>query len=101
MPLGPVGRALIMAKNKGIIRLYASKSTGKLLGSAMVTAKGENLAHLIAWAIEQKMTVQQLLRMPFYHPTLEEAFQAALYNIHRKLELDDSEKLLELSELHP
>lgn len=99
MPLGPVGRALIMAKNKGIIRLYANKQTGKLLGAAMITAKGENIAHQIAWAIEQEMTITQLLRMPFYHPTLEEAFQAALYNIHRKLELSETEKLLELSEL--
>lgn len=101
MPLGPVGRALIMAKNKGIIRLYADKTTGLLLGAAMVSTKGENLSHLIAWAIEQEMTVQQLLRMPFYHPTIEEAFQAALYNIYSKLELDDAEKLLELSELTP
>lgn len=99
MPLGPVGRALIMAKNKGIIRLYANKYSGQLLGASLIAPKGENLAHLLAWAIQQKLTVVELLRMPFYHPTIEEAFQAALYNLYRQLELDKEEKLLELKEL--
>ena len=78
MPMGPVGRALIMAKNKGVIRVYADKATGKLLGGAMIAVKGESLGHLLAWAIQQKMTVNDALQMPFYHPVIEEALQGAL-----------------------
>ena len=35
-------------------------------------------AHLLAWAVQQELTVGQLLQMPFYHPVIEEALQAAL-----------------------
>ena len=94
--MAPVGRALIMGKNKGLIHLYADKKTGKLLGANMVCAKGENLGHLLCWCIEMEMTVQQMLRMPFYHPVIEEALQAALYNLKGKLEIEDPEWPIEI-----
>ncbi len=86
MPLGPVGRALIMGKNKGILRVYGDKQTGEILGASLMGPKGENLAHLLAWAIEQKQTVFDLLAMPYYHPVLEEALQAALYDLMSQVE---------------
>ena len=81
MRFGPVGRALIMAKNKGVVRIYAKKAGGKLLGAAMIAPRGENLGHLLAWSIQQELTVFDLLKMPFYHPVIEEALQAALYSL--------------------
>lgn len=81
MPMGPVGRALIMAKNKGVIRLYAEKSTGLVLGGAMIAVKGESLGHLLAWIVQQKLTVEQALQLPYYHPVIEEALQGALNNL--------------------
>lgn len=98
MKFGPLGRALIMAKNKGLLRLYARKSDGRLLGAAMIAPKGENLGHLLAWCIQQNLTVADLLRMPFYHPTIEEGVQGALYDLRRKLGLE-SETPLELEVL--
>ena len=98
MPMGPVGRALIMAKNKGVIRVYAEKSSGKILGAAIVSTKGEHLGHLLSWCIEQGLTVHDLLRMPFYHPTIEEGLQAALYNLLKEVDAKPS-PLLELEEL--
>jgi len=94
--LAPVGRALIMGKNKGLIRVYADKKTGKVLGAAMVSVKGENLGHLLCWSIEMGLTVKDLLRMPFYHPVIEEALQAALYDLKSKLQLEDSRWPVEL-----
>ena len=98
MPLGPVGRALIMARNKGIIRLYAEKSSGKMLGATLVSTRGEHLGHLLGWCIEQGLTVHDLLRMPFYHPTIEEGMQAALYNLRKAVDPQPA-PLLELREL--
>ena len=95
--LAPVGRALIMGKNKGLIRLYADKKTGKLLGASMVSVKGENLGHLLCWSIEMGLTVHDLLRMPFYHPVIEEALQAALYDLKSKLKFEDTHWPIELS----
>lgn len=94
--LPPVGRALIMGKNKGIIRVYAEKSSGRLLGSEMICTKGENLAHLLAWSIQQGLTVGQLLQMPFYHPVIEEALQAALYDLYNRVDAKNSGDITEL-----
>ena len=87
MRLGPVGRALIMGANRGIIRLYADKKSGVLLGATLIAERGEHLAHLLAWCIDEQMTVLQLLRKPFYHPTMEEAVQGALRDLLQKLKL--------------
>jgi len=93
----PVGRALIIGKNRGVLRIYARRSDGKLLGAAMVCVKGENLAHLLAFSIQQGLGVFDLLKMPFYHPTIEEALQAALYNVLAKLDI--KEEVVELEKL--
>ncbi len=92
----PVGRAMIMGKNKGIIRVYADKVSGKLLGSEMFCTKGENLAHLLAWCIQQELTVGELLQMPFYHPVIEEALQAALYDLYAKVDANNDTPVTEL-----
>lgn len=94
--MAPVGRALIMSKNKGIIRVYADKASGKLLGAEMIAAKGENLGHLLTWCIQQDMTVGQLLQLPFYHPVIEEALQAALYDLYSKVEAKNDTPITEL-----
>jgi dihydrolipoamide dehydrogenase len=92
----PVGRALIMGKNKGLLRVYAERKSGRLLGAEMACVKGENLAHLLAWCIQQELTVGQLLQMPFYHPVIEEALQAALYDLYAKVEVKNPGPITEL-----
>ena len=93
----PVGRALIIGKNRGVLRLYVRKTDGLLLGASMCCVKAENLAHLIAWSIQQGMTIFDILKMPFYHPVIEEALQAALYNALSQL--DGDYHLVELERL--
>lgn len=87
MKFAPLGRALVMNKNKGLLRVYARKADGKLLGAAMIAPKGENLGHLLNWCMHQQLTVADLLKMPFYHPTIEEGLQGALYDLRRKLDI--------------
>jgi len=94
----PVGRALIMGENKGVLRVYADKRSGVILGAEMIAPRGEHLAHLLCWCIEQGLTVGRLLRMPFYHPVIEEALQAALYDLYGKVEAKN-EGLTELATL--
>lgn len=96
----PVGRALIMGKNRGILKLYADKRSGRLLGSEMACPKGENLAHLLAWSIQQELTVGRMLQMPFYHPVIEEALQAALYDCYAKVESKNGGGIAELVALN-
>ena len=75
---GPLGRALIMGRNRGELEVYADRADGRLRGACMVAPHGEHLGHLLALAIHQGMTARDLLRMPFYHPVLEEALQPVL-----------------------
>ncbi len=72
------GRARILSQNQGILRIYADKQTGKLLGAEMIAPQGEHIAHLLAHGIQQNMTTFDMLRMPFYHPTIEEGMRTAL-----------------------
>jgi len=95
--MGPVGRAMIMAKNRGLIRVYADKAGGRLLGAEMACPKGENLAHLLAWCIQKEMTVGEVLQMPFYHPVIEEALQAALYDLYGKVDAKNATPITELA----
>lgn len=97
--LAPVGRAMIMGQNRGIIRLYADKASGRLQGAEMITVRGENLAHLLNWAITQGLSVGELIRMPFYHPVIEEALQAALNNLYAQVEAKNDGPIKELHTL--
>ncbi len=99
MPVAPVGRALIMGKNRGLIRLYADKASGRFLGAEMIAPAGEHLAHLLVWALENRMTVGEMLRMPFYHPVMEEAVQAALNNLYAKVDQKNDGPITELAPL--
>jgi dihydrolipoamide dehydrogenase len=82
---GPVGRAIIMGSNRGLIRLYAEPGSGRILGACMVGPRVEHLAHLVAWSVQQQLTVREMLEMPFYHPVIEEALQDALKDTAKKL----------------
>lgn len=99
MRMGPVGRALIMGKNKGVMRVYVDKNSAAILGATLVSTRAENVGHLLAWAIQQGLTVYDVLRLPFYHPVIEEALQAAFYDVLKKLEIKPQGKILELEEL--
>lgn len=79
------GRARIMQENRGLLRVYAAQSDGRVLGAEMAMPAAEHVAHLLALAIGQGLTVHDLLRMPFYHPTLEEGLRTALRRIAREL----------------
>lgn len=80
------GRARTMQENCGLLRLYAAPGDGRLLGAEMAAPAGEHIGHLLALAIGRELTVHDLLRMPFYHPTLEEGLRTALRAIARELQ---------------
>ncbi len=79
------GRSRVMRKNKGMMNLYADRHSGEILGAEMIGPAAEHLAHLLAWAIQQRMTVQQALEMPFYHPVIEEGLRTALREAQSQL----------------
>ena len=79
------GRSRIILKNKGLMHIYADRNSGLFLGSEFIGPHAEHLAHLMSWAHQQKMTIQQMLDMPFYHPVIEEGLRTALRDAKSKL----------------
>lgn len=80
------GRSLIKQENNGLLRLYAVKSSGLLLGAELIAPDGEHLAHLIALAIHRRLTVFDFLQSPFYHPVIEQGLKSALRDLAAKVE---------------
>jgi len=81
------GRSRVMLVNKGLAHLYGEQGTGRFLGAEIIGPNAEHLAHLLAWAHQAKMTVSQMLDMPFYHPVIEEGIRTALRDLNAKLHL--------------
>ncbi len=82
------GRARVMAQNRGVMRVYANRD-GDFIGSEFVAPRGEHLAHLLAWSIQGKHTITQMLTFPFYHPCIEEGLRTALRDAAAGLRVDD------------
>jgi dihydrolipoamide dehydrogenase len=79
------GRSRVMLQNHGMLRVYGEYGTGRFLGAEMIGPRAEHLAHLLAWACQTRMTVDQMLEMPFYHPVIEEGVRTALRDLHADL----------------
>lgn len=81
------GRARVLAKNQGLVRVYAETACCRLIGAEMFGPHMEHMAHLLAWSVQQNLTVQEALTMPFYHPVLEEGLRTALRDLATKMKV--------------
>lgn len=92
------GRARVLGRNYGLLRVYADARDDVLIGAEMSCPAAEHLAHLLAWAVQQRLTVPQALAMPFYHPVLEEGLRSALRDLAGKLHILGKCRLQDLAE---
>lgn len=79
------GRSRVMLQNQGVLRVYGERGSHLFLGAEMIGPRAEHIAHLLAWACQNRMTVEQMLDMPFYHPVVEEGLRTALRDLKEKL----------------
>lgn len=79
------GRSRVMLRNKGMLKVYAGLGSGLLLGAEMFGPGAEHIGHLLAWAAQKRMTVDEMLEMPFYHPVIEEGLRTALRELKHEL----------------
>lgn len=84
------GRARIANRNRGLLRVYGEQGTGLLLGAEMFGPAAEHIAHQLAWVIQLRLRVQDVLELPFYHPVLEEGVRTALRDLHYKLQMGNT-----------
>lgn len=71
-PFAEHGKSILMEAKRGFVRIAADVETGELLGAEIVGRDGGELIHCLVVAITMKATVFDLLRVPWYHPTLAE-----------------------------
>jgi dihydrolipoamide dehydrogenase len=79
------GRSRVMRQNHGLLKVYGERGSHRFLGAEMIGPRAEHLAHLLAWACQGQMTVDQMLDMPFYHPVVEEGVRTALRDLKENL----------------
>ncbi|MFW6092401.1 MAG: dihydrolipoyl dehydrogenase [Pseudomonadota bacterium] len=82
------GRSRVMAVNQGLMRIYAHHRDCTVVGAEMFGPRMEHMAHLLAGAVQQELSVQALLRMPVYHPTFEEGMRSALRDLAKQLKVE-------------
>ena len=73
-----------------MLRVYAEYGSRLFLGAEMIAPRAEHLAHLLSWACQMRMTVDQMLEMPFYHPVIEEGVRTALRDLATNLSQGES-----------
>ncbi len=83
------GRARVMGQNAGKVRIYGTRRCGFLAGAEMFGPRVEHTAHLLAWALQKRITVEEALKMPFYHPVVEEGIRTALRDLQKSLKLSE------------
>jgi dihydrolipoamide dehydrogenase len=79
------GRSRVMLRNRGVLHVYAEVGTGLFLGAEMIGPDAEHIGHLLAWARQMNLAIEQMLEMPFYHPVVEEGLRTALRDAQAKL----------------
>ena len=74
------------------MRIYARRECGTLLGAEMFGPRVEHTAHLLAWAVQSRITVAEALELPVYHPVIEEGIRTALRDLGTRLKLCPPER---------
>ncbi|SEG30782.1 dihydrolipoyl dehydrogenase [Marinobacterium lutimaris] len=80
-----VARAKVLNRTEGLMKVWADRKTGRLLGAELLGPDVEHLAHLLAWAMERGQTLDEMLAMPYYHPVLEEGLRSLLRELKASL----------------
>ena len=67
------GRAITMEARHGLFKVVADASSGEILGAQILGPRADDLIHVISAVMYYRGSARDLLRMPWYHPTLSEA----------------------------
>jgi len=71
-PFADHGKAMCLGATHGFVKLIADPKTGLILGAQIVGPEAGEVIHELIAVMYYRGTVQDLLRIPHYHPTLAE-----------------------------
>jgi pyruvate/2-oxoglutarate dehydrogenase complex dihydrolipoamide dehydrogenase (E3) component len=84
-PFADHGKSILMNATTGFAKILAEPESGRLLGAEIVGPQADSLIHCLAGPLALGATVRDLLRAPWYHPTLAEILTYPLEEIAGKL----------------
>ena len=77
-PMSANGKSVLTGQERGFIKLVASKESGRLLGAQMMCARASDLISFFTEALTAGLTIGQLQKAIFPHPTFSEGIGEAL-----------------------
>jgi pyruvate/2-oxoglutarate dehydrogenase complex dihydrolipoamide dehydrogenase (E3) component len=80
-PFNDHGKSILMDANYGYVKVVAEPRRGRILGAEIVGPNAGELIHCFSGPLALRATVFDLLRAPWYHPTLAEIITYPLEEI--------------------
>lgn len=71
-PFNDHGKSILMEANYGYVKVIAEPKRGRILGAEIVGKDAGELIHAFSGPLAMRATIFDLLRAPWYHPTLAE-----------------------------
>lgn len=84
-PFNDHGKTILMDANDGYVKVLADPRTGRLLGAEIVGRDAGELIHIFSTPLVMRATVRDMLRAPWYHPTIAEIITYPLEEIAEKI----------------
>jgi pyruvate/2-oxoglutarate dehydrogenase complex dihydrolipoamide dehydrogenase (E3) component len=84
-PFNDHGKSILMDANYGYVKVLAEPKRGRILGAEIVGKDAGELIHAFSGPLAMRATVFDLLRAPWYHPTLAEIVTYPLEEIADKI----------------
>jgi pyruvate/2-oxoglutarate dehydrogenase complex dihydrolipoamide dehydrogenase (E3) component len=84
-PFNDHGKSILMDANYGYVKVIAEPKRGRILGAEIVGKDAGELIHAFSGPLAMKATVFDLLRAPWYHPTLAEIVTYPLEEIAEQM----------------
>ena len=84
-PFNDHGKSILMEANYGYVKVLAEPERGRILGAEIVGKDAGELIHCFSGPLAMRATVHDMLRAPWYHPTLAEIITYPLEEIAEQL----------------
>lgn len=84
-PFNDHGKSILMDANYGYVKVIAEPKRGRILGAEIVGKDAGELIHAFSGPLAMRASVFDLLRAPWYHPTLAEIITYPLEEIADKI----------------
>ena len=88
-PFNDHGKSILMEANYGYVKVLAEPVRGRILGAEIVGIDAGELIHCFSGPLAMRATVLDLLRAPWYHPTLAEIITYPLESIAEQVKPRD------------